>query len=232
MPACSLIYLLKRRERTDARSRVSYFLRVTESLPGTRPLARGLLRPATHLGGDAPDVLPVAVARLDGHAVVHAVAQNLLRPLDREVARVARRAQVAHHVLGHLLQLVVVGLDRAGRLALVVALAHPRLRVLSDLTPVLGAAAVLDEPDDGLYGRVGGLRDAHTLGVDAHRLGDVRVLLGRRLIVRPNSRETDAVVQAVVDVVVGADRVRERVQNSQERRTERLRCDVLRPDHP
>src|SRR5919112_3490781 len=173
MPACSLIYLLKRRERTDARSRAWYFLRVTESLPGTRPLARGLLRPATHLRGDTPDVLPVAVARLDGHAVVHAVAQDLFRPIDRQVARVARRAQVAHHVLGHLLQLVVVGLDGRVGLALVVALAHPGLRVLADLTPALRAAAIFDEPDDGLDSRVSRLRNAHALGVHAHGFGDV-----------------------------------------------------------
>ena len=44
-------------------------------------------------------------------------------------------------------------------LALVVALAHPGLRILPDLAPVLRAPAVLDEPDDGLYGRVGPLAD-------------------------------------------------------------------------
>src|SRR5215210_9180007 len=118
MSACSLIYRLKRRERTDARSRFSFRLSSIAGLLGSWPFGSGLLRPAAHLGGDAPDVLPVAVARLDVHAVVHAVAQDLLRSLDREVARVARRAQVAHHVLGHLLQLVVVGLDGRVGLAL------------------------------------------------------------------------------------------------------------------
>src|SRR5918994_1247948 len=200
--------------------------------PGLRAALLVTVGAAAHLGRDAPDVLPVAVGRLDVHAVVHAVAQDLLGRADREVAWVARRAEVAHHVLGHLLQLVVVGLDGGAGLALVVALAHPGLRVLPDLAPVLRAPAVLDEPDDGLYGRVGCLRDAHALGVDAHRLGDVGVLLGGRgLVVGPHPRKADAVVEAVVDVVVGADGVRERVQDAEQPGRERLGRRVLRPDH-
>src|SRR5215203_1393753 len=200
--------------------------------PGLRSSDLVAVGAAAHLGRDAPDVLPVAVGRLDVHAVVHAVAQDLLRRADGKVARVTGRTQVAHHVLGHLLQLVVVGLDGRVGLALVEAFAHPGLRVLPNLAPVLRAPAILEEPDDGLYGRVGRLRDAHALGVDAHRFGDVGVLLGGRgLVIGPYPGKADAVVQPEVDVVVGADGVLERVQDAEQTGGERLGRRVLRPDH-
>src|SRR3712207_612142 len=118
---------------------------------GRLPASLVAVEAAPHRRGRPPDVLAVAVGGLAFHRVVHAVAQDLLGPLDGEVARVPRRADVRHHVLGHLLQLFVVALDGAGGLALVEALAHPRLRVLRDMPPVLGDAAVLGEPYDGVY---------------------------------------------------------------------------------
>src|SRR5829696_9786921 len=75
-----------------------------------------------------PDVLPVAVARLTHHGVVGAVAQDLPRRLYGELARVPRRAQVLHHVLGHRLQLVVVGLEIGRPLLVELAPAYLRLR--------------------------------------------------------------------------------------------------------
>src|SRR5215208_5534564 len=164
-----------------------------------------------HARISAPDVLPISVGRLAYHRVVGAVAQELPRRLMGDVARVPRRAYVLHYVLGHRVELFVVGLDHRRPVLVERALAHLRLRVVGvHLPEVIGDAAVPGEPYHRVYGLVRGLYRAQAPRVLAHRRGDVRVpLWGRRLVVRPHPGEADAVVQAVVDVVVGAHRVRE-----------------------
>src|ERR687894_1219230 len=188
---------------------------------------------AAHSWRHAPDGLAEAVASLANHGIVDAVAQDLLRCLDGEVTRVPRRTQVFHHVLGHRLELLIVTFDPGRPLLVELARAHLRLRVPRiHLGKVLGDAAVPGEPYHRVYRLIGGLDRAQAPSVLTHRRSDIRVLLWRcRLIVRPHTGDADAVVQAVVDVVVGAHRVRERVQDPEKGAGEGLRGYVLRPTH-
>src|SRR5919112_1653348 len=178
------------------------------SLGGLTP--RHLTDLAAHVRVHTPDVLPVAIARLADHRIVDAVAQDLLGRLKGEVARVTWRAQVLHHVLGHRLKLLIVALNLGWPILVELAPAHLRLHVVGvHLPEIIGDAAVPGEPYHRVY----------------------RLVRGRRLVERPDPGDADAVVQAVVDVVVGAHRVRERVQDPEKGAGECLGRYVLRPNH-
>lgn len=133
----------------------------------------------------------------------------------------------SEHVVGHRLQLGVVGADLGGT-SLVPADPDARLLIGGYLGEVLEDAAGAGQPGDGVQGAVGG-GHRQAAGVLTHRRGDVGVLLGRGgLVVLPHPGQPDAVVQAVVDVVVGAHRVRQRVQDAEEPAGEGHRGGVLR----
>src|SRR5215210_4758106 len=159
----------------------------------------------------APYALPVAVGRLADHGIVDAVAQDLLGRLDGEVARVPWSTDVLHYVLGHRLELRVVALDLGWPVLVERAPTHLRLGVVR-VHPgeIIRDAAVLGEPYHRVYSLVRGLRRVQAPRVLAHRSRDVRVPSGRRrLVERHYPGEADAVVQTVVDVIVGAHRVRD-----------------------
>src|SRR5919107_3019418 len=181
----------------------------------------------------APDALPVAVGGLADHGIVDAVAQDLLGRLDGEVARVPWSTDIFHYVLGHRLEFRVVALDLGWPILVEFAPTHLRLRV-AWVHPgeIVRDAAVLGEPYHRVYTLVRGLGRVQAPRVLAHRSRDVRVPSSRRrLVIRHYPGEADAVVQTVVDVVVGAHRVRDRVHDPQKGAREGLRGDVLRPAH-
>src|SRR6266704_2802459 len=104
--------------------------------------------------------------------------------------------------------------------------------VLGHIGELLRDAHVPQQPDGRGQCRLGGLHGGHAVRVQAHHVGDVgEPLVGHRHVERPHPRQRDGVVQPVVSVVEGADRVRDRVDDAKPAGVERLRGDVLGVHH-
>ena len=153
--------------------------------------------------------------------------------VDGYFAGVARCAPVTLDVLRDPQHgLVVTGDDVAA--TGVLAGVHPVLvvRVGGHLAEVVGDSDVLGQPDRSFHRRVGGLHGGEVPRVDAERSGKLCVaLVAGGKVVLPHTRQCDRVVEAVVRVEKGTDRVRNRVHDAESARVECLTGDVLRVHH-
>src|SRR2546428_4110523 len=169
--------------------------------------------------------------RIAAQRGVDAITQYLTGILYSYHARIERGADIVQQMMRHLVDLSLIALDLF-RTVGVPPGAHAGFGIGLRTGEVLGNANIPGQANHRIDRLVSSLYIRKPRGIFPHRLGDISKLPWRRRQIKlPDASDADGIVKAMVNIVIGAHRMRQRVDNAQEAAHECIRSRVLRPDH-